>query len=97
MREAATQRVRQSIVEVYPSASVQVFGSFVTGWSQTQGMCTNIAAAATAAAASAAIMHDFITSMRHILSCKVQIYNFLHTWCITPTDTRVCPCDQPGC
>ncbi|MCJ1305231.1 hypothetical protein MMC08_008045 [Hypocenomyce scalaris] len=31
MREAATQRVRQSIVEVYPSASVQVFGSFVTG------------------------------------------------------------------
>jgi DNA polymerase sigma len=31
MREAATQRVRQSITEVYASASVQVFGSFVTG------------------------------------------------------------------
>ncbi|KAL0037432.1 hypothetical protein WJX79_008048 [Trebouxia sp. C0005] len=31
MREAATQRVRQSIIEVYASASVQVFGSFVTG------------------------------------------------------------------
>lgn len=31
MRESATQRVRQAIVEVYTTASVQVFGSFVTG------------------------------------------------------------------
>lgn len=31
VREAATERVRQAIVEVFPSASVQVFGSFVTG------------------------------------------------------------------
>lgn len=31
MREAATERVRQAIVEVFPTASVQVFGSFVTG------------------------------------------------------------------
>lgn len=33
MREAATERVRQAIVEVFPTASVQVFGSFVTGMS----------------------------------------------------------------
>ena len=31
MREAATQRVRQAIVDVFPTASVQVFGSYVTG------------------------------------------------------------------
>lgn len=31
MREAATERVRQAIIEVFPTASVQVFGSFVTG------------------------------------------------------------------
>ena len=31
-REAATQRIRQAIIELYSNASVQVFGSFVTGW-----------------------------------------------------------------
>lgn len=31
MREAATQRVRQAIIDVFPTASVQVFGSYVTG------------------------------------------------------------------
>lgn len=31
MREAATERVRQAIIEVFSTASVQVFGSFVTG------------------------------------------------------------------
>ena len=40
MREAATQRVRQAIVEVFPTASVQVFGSFVTGMLVTQTSCS---------------------------------------------------------
>lgn len=31
MREAATQRVREVILSIWPQASVQVFGSFVTG------------------------------------------------------------------
>lgn len=31
MREAATERVRQAIMTIFPTASVQVFGSFVTG------------------------------------------------------------------
>ena len=39
MREAATQRVRQAIVEVFPTASVQVFGSFVTGMPVTYASC----------------------------------------------------------
>ena len=31
MREAATQRVREVILSIWPQASVQIFGSFVTG------------------------------------------------------------------
>ena len=92
MREAATQRVRQSIIEVYPSASVQVFGSFVTGRSQTQGMCSDITAAA-----AAAVTHGFITLMQHGLSYKVQIYTFLHNLCITAADFQVYPGGQPVC
>ena len=38
-REAATQRVRQAIIELYANASVQVFGSLVTG--QLALPCTN--------------------------------------------------------
>ena len=36
MREAATERVRQAIINIFPTASVQVFGSFVTGRSNVQ-------------------------------------------------------------
>lgn len=44
MREAATERVRQAIVEVFPTASVQVFGSFVTGMPVTYASCCAVRA-----------------------------------------------------